>query len=260
MEWLEKRKIKKGLKEAGYEKNDENKLKNALKKASETSTIIKKMVPQIILGIIIVFIEYELVGIEITLATIFPFMALVYVYTKSVRIKDAVLVLETNRKKDSSKLSLYLYSIPRPLWRKITKNGIFNYLMSINGYDVIVADEVCFIENSMIPYKIRLAWPHLSQLDYIQGKDVLAKATELLQNHIIKEGYLERLIGPMTDLKAKKWIKKQMDLTESAHRDPEIKANENINNVFDELDKLDKEAEAIMDSGKEKEVESNAEA
>ena len=63
----------------------------------------------------------------------------------------------------------------------------------------------------LIPYKIELAWPHLSQLDYLQGADVLDKAVQLLQNHIIKEGYLELMIGPMTDQKAKSWVKKHID-------------------------------------------------
>ena len=261
--YLEKRRIRKGLESTGQiEENKESKLKDALARAASSKTILKKMIPQIILGIFIVIIEYELIGWEITVATLIPFGALVYIYTKSVRIKDAVLVLETNRKKDTSKLSLYLYAIPRPLWRKITKNGLFNYLMSINGYDVIVAKEVMFIEGTMIPYKIELAWPHLSQLDYLQGADVLDKAVQLLQNHIIKEGYLELMIGPMTDQKAKSWVKRHIDLTESVHRDPEMKSNENIEKVWAELDELDKQAEAIMQTSKkdEKEVKANAEA
>ena len=259
--YLEKRRIRKGLESTGQMEDDkESKLKEALARAASSRTIIKKMIPQIILSVFIVIVEYEIIGLEITIATLLPFGVLVYIYTKSVRTKDAVLVLETNIKRDQSKLSLYLYAIPRPLWRKITKNGIFNYLMSINGYDVIVADEVLFVEGTMIPFKVKLAWPHLSQLDYVRNKDILAKATALLQNHILKEGYLEGLIGPMTDLKAKKKIQFQLDLTESIHRDPEMKANEKIQDVFAEMDKLDKEAEAIMNSEKKEEVKVSAEA
>ena len=259
--YLEKRRIRKGLESTGQMEDDkESKLKEALARAASSRTIIKKMIPQIILSVFIVIVEYEIIGLEITIATLLPFGVLVYIYTKSVRTKDAVLVLETNIKRDQSKLSLYLYAIPRPLWRKITKNGIFNYLMSINGYDVIVADEIFFIEGTMIPFKVKLAWPHLSQLDYIRNKDILSKATALLQNHILKEGYLEGLIGPLTDLKAKRRIKMQLDLTENVHRNSEIKANESIQDVFAEMDELDKEAEAIMNSEKKEEVKMNAEA
>ena len=58
--YLEKRRIRKGLESTGQiEENKESKLKDALARAASSKTILKKMIPQIILGIFIVIIEYR---------------------------------------------------------------------------------------------------------------------------------------------------------------------------------------------------------
>ena len=261
MEWLKNKKIKKELKETGQEPEKPNvnnnkieNLKKSLLDQSKSTTILKKMIPQLIIGFVIFIAEYEFIGIEITIGTLIPSIIIIYMYTKSIRTKDSILVFEVNGEKEEAKVIMILYAIPRKLWNQITKHGLFNYIATLNGYDVIMADAVNFVEGTMIPYSIELAFPHLSQLDWLQGKAIIPKYKRLLSNFMMQAGLSEDMIGPMSDMKARGIAKNVLRMMETAHRGTDAEANRGLSEIYDELQKLEDEAKAILGKNNSKEV------
>ena len=90
-------------------------IKKTIQNFGSFRNLIRKSLPQIIMGLVVVFLEYITIGFAYTIVSLVVLMPITYFYTKSLRPKRGKYLLEVNvgnledKSPGATEITRYLY-------------------------------------------------------------------------------------------------------------------------------------------------------
>ncbi len=197
---------------------------------------LRKSLPMMIFGLILAFIEYEIIGILYTLVSLLVYTPMMYFYTKSVMPVSGkyLLVSESN----GSMMTLTRYLIPDDLFELIQFDvPLMPAMIRFNGIDTYLAVQVWKLENGVM-WKVKLAFKELNELEYAVNSQVLKSAVELLTNLMRLTTKLENLKEYESIIEGRRQTKTRLDLIDKAYRDDPMKLRREINELQAQINDL----------------------
>ena len=145
-------------------------------------SLLKSMLPQLIIGAILGFIEYDLVGPIYTLVSVLVYVPMIYLYSKTLRTRNGVFIMvPTSDFMDWERLF-----ISDEIWSLVEKEtGLTLESGRINGRITYWCIEVKYLEGSNIPWFVNIAWAHYNRAKYAMFQSVLDDLTRMLKKTLL---------------------------------------------------------------------------
>ncbi len=197
----------------------------------------RKALPQIATGMVLAYVEYNLIGLPYTLGSMAVYIPLMYFYTKSVRQHRGRYLLEISIHKGSTEITRYV--IPDELWYLIEfDHPLVPGMIRFNGRDTFLAVRTWKIEGTNLIYKVKLAWLHFNQLEYARNREILEKALAFATNLSLENAELEKMKEFQSILEGKRQKKEQLDLIDRSYRENPLLLKKRIRELEEKIDDM----------------------
>ena len=248
---------KKALGDAQSGGDDESK-RRILAYASWRS-LLRKSLPQILLGLILGYVEYRIIGFTYTVGSALAFVPIVYLYTKSLRAPNGVYLMEISAEKGT--MEIWRYLIPVELWGLMKfDHPLVPGTIRMNGHDVYLATKVHMIEGTNLIHRVQLAWFHFNQLEYARNREVLEKAVAFATQLSLENAELEKMREFLAVAEGKRQKRETLALIDRAYRDSPDELRTRISELEQRIDFLVKSNTSLLfDVGNEKREEGKRE-
>jgi hypothetical protein len=203
----------------------------------------------IIVGCIILLVEYFIIGILYTLPT-FIFMALIIRgYTRRFYRVPLQYVLLT-KIEENKQTFVGFFGFPYKIFNYVDTEGVENMIRTPNYGPVYLASDIVF--EGDIPVKIKFSYIHFSQYDFITKKQTYPLMVEYLNRLIIMDTKLREMMDLNTAAMA-------ADITSQRLKRISQGKTEDVLKLHTEREKLMKEIAEIMNRNEETENNLNKE-
>jgi hypothetical protein len=202
------------LKKAFQTKSGEN-ISRLLRFVSFRS-LLKAMLPQLIIGGILAYVEYDLVGPIYTMVSILVYVPMIYLYSKTLRTRNGVFIMvPTSDFMDWERLF-----ISDEIWSLIEKKtGLTLESGRINGRITYWCVEVRYLEGSNIPWYVDIAWAHYNRAKYAMFQSVLDDLTTMLKDALLEVAKLKQTGDVKSITEGTRQSRELIEAITSAHRD-----------------------------------------
>ncbi|MCL5882121.1 MAG: hypothetical protein M1592_06010, partial [Candidatus Thermoplasmatota archaeon] len=202
------------LKKAFQTKSGEN-ISRLLRFVSFRS-LLKAMLPQLIIGGILAYVEYDLVGPIYTLVSILVYVPMIYLYSKTLRTRNGVFIMvPTSDFMDWERLF-----ISDEIWSLVEKKtGLTLESGRINGRITYWCVEVRYLEGSNIPWFVDIAWAHYNRAKYAMFQSVLDDLTTMLKDALLEVAKLKQTGDVKSITEGTRQSRELIEAITSAHRD-----------------------------------------
>ena len=262
MSWREDRKEKKSIKEAekqglsstSLNSSADEKVKRAIEKFSSWGEIIRHSIPQLVMSGVLLYVEYEIIGIVYTLLSVVVFAPLIFVYSKSLREKRGRYLLVVSIDKGSTEITRYL--IPDELWDLIEfDHPLVPGMIRFNGRDTFLATRVWTLDGTNQIYKVKLSWLHFNQLEYARNRGILERAIAFATQLSLENAELNKLKEFLGVVEGKRQTKERLDLIDKAYRQSPNELKRETQAVQERIDELVNSNKDLLMGPEEKEEE-----
>ena len=205
---------KEELKKAFQTKSGEN-ISRLLRFVSFRS-LLKAMLPQLIIGGILAYVEYDLVGPIYTMVSILVYVPMIYLYSKTLRTRNGVFIMvPTSDFMDWERLF-----ISDEIWSLVEKKtGLTLESGRINGRITYWCVEVRYLEGSNIPWYVDTAWAHYNRAKYAMFQSVLDDLTTMLKDALLEVAKLKQTGDVKSITEGTRQSRELIEAITSAHRD-----------------------------------------
>ena len=235
--------------------SDEDARKRVLAYSSWRASV-RKALPQIATGMVLAYVEYNLIGLPYTLGSMAVYIPLMYFYTKSVRQHRGRYLLEISIHRGSTEITRYV--IPDELWDLIEfDHPLVPGMIRFNGRDTFLAVRTWKIEGTNLIYKVKLAWLHFNQLEYARDREVLEKALAFATNLSLQNAELDKMKNFQSILEGKRQKKEELDLIDRSYRDNPLLLKKRVEELEEKIDDMVRRNDDLL-FGPEKEDEMEA--
>ena len=202
------------LKRAFQTKSGEN--ISRLMKFVSFRSLIKAMFPQLVIGSILAFVEYDLVGFIYTLISVLVYVPMIYLYSKTLRTRNGVFIMvPTSDFMDWERLF-----ISDEIWSLVEKKtGLTLESGRINGRITYWCVEVKYLEGSNIPWFVDIAWAHYNRAKYAMFQSVLDDLTTMLKDALLEVAKLKQTGDVKSITEGTRQSRELIEAVTSAHRD-----------------------------------------
>ena len=202
------------LKKAFQTKSGEN--ISRLMKFVSFRSLIKAMLPQLIIGGILAYVEYDLVGPIYTMVSILVYVPMIYLYYKTLRTRNGVFIMvPTSDFMDWERLF-----ISDEIWSLVEKKtGLTLESGRINGRITYWCVEVRYLEGSNIPWYVDIAWAHYNRAKYAMFQSVLDDLTTMLKDALLEVAKLKQTGDVKSITEGTRQSRELIEAITSAHRD-----------------------------------------
>jgi hypothetical protein len=202
------------LKKAFQTKSGEN-ISRLLRFVSFRS-LLKAMLPQLIIGGILAYVEYDLVGPIYTSVSILVYVPMIYLYSKTLRTRNGVFIMvPTSDFMDWERLF-----ISDEIWSLVEKKtGLTLESGRINGRITYWCVEVKYLEGSNIPWYVDIAWAHYNRAKYAMFQSVLDDLTTMLKDALLEVAKLKQTGDVKSITEGTRQSRELIEAITSAHRD-----------------------------------------
>ena len=202
------------LKKAFQTKSGEN-ISRLLRFVSFRS-LLKAMLPQLIIGGILAYVEYDLVGPIYTSVSILVYVPMIYLYSKTLRTRNGVFIMvPTSDFMDWERLF-----ISDEIWSLVEKKtGLTLESGRINGRITYWCVEVKYLEGSNIPWYVDIAWAHYNRAKYAMFQSVLDDLTTMLKDALLEVAKLKKTGDVKSITEGTRQSRELIEAITSAHRD-----------------------------------------
>ena len=202
------------LKKAFQTKSGEN--ISRLMKFVSFRSLIKAMLPQLIIGGILAYVEYDLVGPIYTSVSILVYVPMIYLYSKTLRTRNGVFIMvPTSDFMDWERLF-----ISDEIWSLVKKKtGLTLESGRINGRITYWCVEVRYLEGSNIPWFVDIAWAHYNRAKYAMFQSVLDDLTTMLKDALLEVAKLKQTGDVKSITEGTRQSRELIEAITSAHRD-----------------------------------------
>ncbi|MDS0257729.1 hypothetical protein ApAK_08665 [Thermoplasmatales archaeon AK] len=202
------------LKKAFQSKSGEN--ISRLMKFVSFRSLIKAMLPQLIIGGILAYVEYDLVGPIYTMVSILVYVPMIYLYSKTLRTRNGVFIMvPTSDFMDWERLF-----ISDEIWSLVEKKaGLTLESGRINGRSTYWCVEVKYLEGSNIPWFVDIAWAHYNRAKYAMFQSVLDDLTTMLKDALLEVAKLKQTGDVKAITEGTRQSRELIEAITSAHKD-----------------------------------------
>ena len=246
--------------------NEDAIVKRNIQNFGSFRNLISKSFPQIIMGLVVIFLEYITIGFAYTIVSLAVLMPITYFYTKSLVPKRGKYLLEVTvgdpETNSPGATEITRYLIPLEIWDMIKWEApLVPGSIRMNGEEVFLAVRTWKIEGTNLIYKVKLAWLHFNQLEYARNKSILERAVAFATQLSLENAELEKLKEFLAVVEGKRQKKEHLDLIEKAYRESPSDLQKRIVELENKIGILVKSNEELLFGPKdkeEKEVTENA--
>ncbi len=179
-------------------------------------SLLKAMVPQLIIGIILGYVEYDLVGLIYTIISVIVYAPMIYLYSRTLRTRNGVfLMVPTSNFMDWERLF-----ISEEIWSLVEKKtGLTIESGRINGRVTYWCIDVNYLEGSSVPYFVNIAWAHYNRAKYAMFQSVLDDLTKMLADALLEVAELTKTGRIKGISEGIRMSEENMEAMTSAYRD-----------------------------------------
>jgi len=202
------------LKKAMLDKSGKNVA--ALQKFVSLKTLLRAMLPQLIVGILIGIVEYELVGIIYTVVSLIIYVPLIYIYSRTLRNRTGTsIMVPTSDGEDWD-----LFFVSDEIWSLVEKKtGLTVENGKINNRVTYLCTDVKYLEGTRIPYYVEIAWKHYNTLKFGMYKSVLDDLTTMLKDTLLEVAKLKQTSDIKSITEGTRISREMIEAITSAHKD-----------------------------------------
>ena len=229
------------LKKAFESKSGEN--ISRLTKFVSFRSLMKAMLPQLIVGLILAYMEFDLVGPIYTLVSILVYVPMIYLYSKTLRTRTGVFIMvPTSDFMDWERLF-----ISDEIWSLVEKaTGLTLESGRINGRITYWCIGIDYLEGSSIPWRVEIAWAHYNRAKYAMFQSVLDDLTRMLKDTLLEVAKLRQMGKVETIVEATRQNEETIDAITSAHKDSIMAVVRKQNLRQEEADAYEKEIQELL--------------
>ena len=179
-------------------------------------SLIKAMLPQLIIGGILAYVECDLVGSIYTMVSILVYVPMIYLYSKTLRTKNGVFIMvPTSDFMDWERLF-----ISDEIWSLVEKKtGLTLETGRINGRITYWCVEVKYLDGSSIPWFVDIAWAHYNRAKYAMFQSVLDDLTTMLKDALLEVAKLKQTGDVKSITEGTRQSRELIEAITSAHKD-----------------------------------------
>ncbi len=239
-------------------------IKKTIQNFGSFRNLIRKSLPQIIMGLVVVFLEYITIGFAYTIVSLVVLMPITYFYTKSLRPKRGKYLLEVNvgnpEDKSPGATEITRYLIPIEIWDLIKWEApLVPGSIRMNGEEVFLATKTWKIEGTNLIYKVKLAWFHFNQLEYARNKRILERAIAFATQLSLENAELEKLKEFLSVVEGKRQTRERLEMIDKAYRKNPSELKNEIRIAQEKIDQLTRSNKDLLYGPDEKKEESESE-
>ena len=220
--WFERRKEKSF--ESGFHDDFKAELKKAmdengniesLRRFTSKSSLIKSMIPQIMLGIFLAYIEYRIIGLLYTVGSLGIFIPGITMYSRSLRTRTGTfLMVPVDDAMDWERIF-----VSEEIWSLVKKKtGLTLEQGKINGRITYWCTEVKFLPGTNIPYFVEIAWAHYNRAKYLMFSSIIDDLTDMLKETLLEVAKLKKTGKVEAIAEGTRQTKEMIDAIETAFR------------------------------------------
>lgn len=241
--------------------NEDAKVKQNIQNFGSFRNLIRKSFPQIIMGLVVIFLEYITIGLAYTIVSLIVLMPVTYFYTKSLVPKRGKYLLEVTvgdpdtNSPGATEITRYL--IPLEIWDMIKWEApLVPGSIRMNGEEVFLAVRTWKIEGTNLIYKVKLAWLHFNQLEYARNKSILERAVAFATQLSLENAELQKLKEFLAVVEGKRQTRERLELIDKAYRKSPDELKNEILTVQNRIDELTRSNRDLL-YGKDEKTEEN---
>jgi hypothetical protein len=187
-----------------------------LRKFASVKAVIRAMLPQLLVGGVLAFVEYHLVGPLYTILSIIIYVPLIYLYSRTLRTRNGVYIMvPTSDIMDWERLF-----VSEEIWSLVEKKtGMTLEDGKINGRITYWCTAVKYLEGSNIPWYVEIAWKHYNRAKYGMFESVLDDLTAMLKDAMLEVAKLKKTGDVMAITEGTRQSRELIDAITSAHKD-----------------------------------------
>jgi hypothetical protein len=202
------------LKKAFQTKSGEN--ISRLMKFVSFRSLLKAILPQLIIGGILAFVEYDLVGSIYTLVSVLVYVPMIYLYSKTLRTRNGVFIMVPT----SDFMDWERMFISDEIWSLVEKKtGLTLESGRINGRITYWCVEIKYLEGSSIPWFVDIAWAHYNRAKYAMFQSVLDDLTTMLKDSLLEVAKLKQTGDVKSITEGTRQSRELIGAITSAHKD-----------------------------------------
>lgn len=202
------------LKKAFKTKSGEN-IQRLMKFVSLRS-LARAMLPQLIIGVILAYVEYDLVGITYTLVSVLVYVPMIYFYSRTLRTRNGVFIMvPTSDFMDWDRLF-----VSDEIWSLVEKKtGLTLEQGRINGRITYWCTDIKYLDGSNIPWFVEIAWAHYNRAKYAMFVSVLDDLTTMLKDALLEVAKLKQTGDVKSITEGTRQSRELIGAITSAHKD-----------------------------------------
>jgi hypothetical protein len=199
--WMERRREKSFEKLHKSEEEKKEELRKAFKEKSGENiarlssfvsfkSLARTMIPQLIIGGILAYIEYILVGPIYTIISIAVYIPMIYLYSRTLRTRDGVYLLVPT----SEFLGWDRLFVSEEIWSLVDKQTHLTLESGkMNGRITYLCPKVKYLDGSNIPYWVEIAWAHFNHLKFAMFEPILDEVLEMYEAALLELAELKKM-------------------------------------------------------------------
>ncbi len=212
-------------------------------------SLVRSMLPQLIIGGILAYVEYDLVGSIYTLVSILVFVPMIYFYSRTLMTRNGVFIMVPT----SDFMDWDRMFVSDEIWSLVEKEtGLTLEQGRINGRITYWCTDVKYLEGSNIPWYVEIAWAHYNRAKYAMFQSVLDDLTTMLKDALLEIAKLKQTGDVKAITEGTRQSRELIEAVTSAHRDSMMsilhreKLSEEERRLYEgEIDQLLKDPEYI---------------
>ena len=219
--WIERRREK--TFESGFHDDFKAELRDAikntnieaLKKFTSRRSLIKSLLPQLLVGAFLAYIEYRIVGLLFTIGSLAIFIPALTMYSRSLRTRSGTfLMVPTDDAMDWERIF-----VSEEIWALVKKKtGLTLEQGKINGRLTYWCTEVKFIPGTNIPYFVDIAWAHYNRAKFMMFASIIDDLTDMLKNTLLEVAKLKKMGKVEAISEGTRQTKEMIEAIETAFR------------------------------------------
>lgn len=194
---------------------DENGNIESLRRFTSKSSLIKSMIPQIMLGIFLAYIEYRIIGLLYTVGSLGIFIPGITMYSRSLRTRTGTFLMVP----EDDAMDWERIFVSEEIWSLVKKKtGLTLEQGKINGRITYWCTEVKFLPGTNIPYFVEIAWAHYNRAKYMMFSSIIDDLTDMLKETLLEVAKLKKTGKVEAIAEGTRQTKEMIDAIETAFR------------------------------------------
>lgn len=187
----------------------------ALRKFTSKRSLIKSMIPQILLGIFLAYIEFRIIGMLYTVVSLGVFIPGITMYSRSLRTRSGTFLMVP----EDDAMDWERIFVSEEIWSLVKKKtGLTLEQGKINGRITYWCTEVKFLPGTNIPYYVEIAWAHFNRAKYMMFSSIIDDLTDMLKETLLEVAKLKKTGKVEAIIEGTRQTREMIDAIEMAFR------------------------------------------